>query len=111
MDIRNAPFQNGGISEIDGVRVTSDEDAFKFHCFDIADGAKYTFAFLFGWLPALVYAGWWEILWGVYHKRKTRLIDANFKRDWVSKIVAISSLGIPVLLAGWMALKYISGVE
>lgn len=35
---------------------------------------------------ASIYAGWWDMIWYQYHKRKTRLIDKEFKRDWVSRV-------------------------
>lgn len=105
MDIRNAPFHGDGIAHFNGVRITSEEDEFKFHCYDIADGAKYAFALLFGWLPALIYTGWWEIAWYQYHKRITKLIDAKFETDWISGAVIFIALAVPMFLAGWVAIN------
>lgn len=58
MEIKNAPFQGEVAVYVNNLLVTSEADKFKLECFDIADGAKYVFALLFGWVPALVYTGW-----------------------------------------------------
>lgn len=95
MEIKNAPFRDIGMSNL------NEMDSFKFSCIDIADGAKYSFALYFAWTYAVVYAGLWEMMWGVYHKRKTKLIDENFKRDWISRIVVFTSVAIPVSVVGF----------
>ena len=92
VDIRNAPFWTSEITS-----TSTEIERFKFGCYDTTDGPNYVFAAFFGWLPAAVYAGWWEIIWYQYHKRKTRLIGKNFKRDWVNKIVVFISVAMPVL--------------
>lgn len=93
MDIKNAPFRGLGMSDF------SEKDNFKFHCIDIADGAKYSSALFFAWVYAVIYSGWWEVIWNQYHKRKTKLIDKNFKVDWINKIVVFISVAIPALIA------------
>lgn len=101
MEIRNAPFHGEGIAYFNNVLITSEADKFKHECFDIADGAKYIFAFMFGWGPAAVYTGWWEIIWGQYYKR-TGQIDKNFRRDLISIIVSLASVAITILVLGWV---------
>ena len=54
-------------------------------------GANLIFTLYFGWIYAIIYTGWWEIFWCQYHKRKTKLLGDDFKRDWISKTVAVVS--------------------
>lgn len=108
-EVVNAPFYGDGIWHTNGVLSSSEADVFKSRCFNASDSGPLAFSLLFGWIPALVYTGWWEIVWGVYHKRKTRLIDARFKRDWISKTVIFSSVAIPLLIIAWGAWKMTVG--
>lgn len=89
-EIRNAPFDHPDITTGSGAL-----DVFKFGCY-ASDGMLYALALFFGWLPAMLYAGWWEIIWHQYHKRMTRQIDAHFRRDWISRIVVFISIAVPV---------------
>jgi hypothetical protein len=59
-DARNAPFFDG----FDSSDATT-RDRFKIYCLDVGADTNYVFASIFGWLPALIYAGWWEIIWMV----------------------------------------------
>lgn len=99
MELWNAPFHHQEIIHSNGVLQSSQEEVFKYECFNSADGARYAFAFLFGWVPALIYHGWWEIIWHQYHKRKTKFIDESFKADWINRIVVFISIAIPALIA------------
>lgn len=107
MDIKNAPFHGDGIVHFNGIRVSSEKDEFKLHCYDIADGAKFVFSLLFGWLFAVIYTGWWEIIWNQYHTSKTKLIDKSFKTDWVNKIIVFVSVAVPAFLSIWMWIDWI----
>lgn len=91
-------------------------------CANIADGASLVFTAFLGWIYAAIYTGWWEILWYQYHKRKTNLLANDFKRDWISKSVAVISkyialfaflaiILIPFALAGLYALQKLGMVK
>ena len=99
IEIRNAPFHGEGIAYFNGERITSEADEFKFHCFDIADGARYVGALLFGWVYAVIYHGWWEGIWHQYHKRVTKQMDKNFKTDFVNIVVVFFSIALPAGIA------------
>lgn len=100
-EIRNAPFQTSEITS-----TSNDIERFKFGCIDTADA--YVFALLFGWIPASVYAGWWEIVWYQYHKKKTKLIGKEFKTDWVNKIVVVTSITVSILVMVWVVWRAIA---
>ncbi len=103
VDIRNAPFQTSEITS------TSNEvERFKFDCYDTTDGPNYVFAFWFGWIPAVAYAGWWEIIWGLYHKKVTKLIDKDFKRDFVTTFVIFFSITILAIILSWLAYRFLT---
>lgn len=109
IEIRNAPFHGEGVVYSDGILITSEADKAKLKCFDFADGANFLFALWFGWIYALVYTGWWEIIWGIYQKRKTKWINQNFRRDWISLIVIFISMAITVFVAGLIIAKFFAG--
>lgn len=94
-EIRNGPFM-----------VYSDVPFQKtmnmLHCNGGSGGGARSFTTLFGWIFAFLYAGWWEMLWYVYHQRKTHLIDAVFRHDFLSKIAIVFSVLVPVLFALWL---------
>ena len=50
---------------------------------NIADGASYAFAILFGWIPAAAYVGFWEICWRIKHRRQLQQMGKSFKGKWV----------------------------
>ncbi len=60
-------------------------------CANIADGASIVFTAFFGWIYGVIYIGWWEMAWYQYHKHKTGLIDENFKRDAINKVIVTIS--------------------
>ena len=92
-EVINAPFYHSEIwSDASAV------DIFKSRCIDNSDSGPLAFSLGLGWIPALIYTGWWEIAWHQYHKRKTKLIDKNFKTDWINRIVVFASVVIPALL-------------
>ncbi len=105
MDIRNAPFHGEGIVYFNGVLETSEADVVKHNCFDIADGGKYVGAILFGWIYALIYTGWWKIIWYQYHKRASKLIEKSFKIDWFNKVIILASGAISVFAIGLFIAK------
>lgn len=98
--IREAPFYTSEIRPD-----SSYIEKFKYSCNDIGD-TQVAAAFLLGWLPALVYTGWWDMAWYEYHKRKTKLIDGRFKRDWISRIVVFLSIALPALIAAWAGWRW-----
>lgn len=116
-DIRNGPFS---VNNNYPWQKSWDDPGTK--CANIADGASIVFTAFFGWIYAAIYTGWWEILWYHYHKRKTRLLTDDFKRDWISKAVAVISkyitlfmllaiILIPFALAGLYALQKLGMVK
>jgi len=105
--IKNAPFHGEGIVTVNGVIVSSLADQIKQGCFDIADNAPYVFARAFGWLPTMIYVGWCEMVWVLYHKYKTKLINENFKIDWVNKVVVSASIILPILFLLMSAAEYL----
>lgn len=67
-------------------------------CANVADGASIVFMVFFGWIYAVIYTGLWEMLWYRYHKRKTKLLEKEFRRDWISKIAAVIAKYITLLI-------------
>lgn len=60
------------------------------------DGANLAFSLIFGWIPATVYVGWWELLWRfLYRKRQKTSKD---KARLLSSIVIIFSLLISLVV-------------
>lgn len=94
MEIRNAPFLGRGVFDN-----SSERDKLLFSCFDVGDGAKFVFALFFGWIYAAVYAGWWEIVWNLCHRKVTGLIGREFKGDWVSRVVVFISMAVTIFIA------------
>lgn len=92
-DIRNSPFV---VSSDPNFPDQKTWDIPK--CANIADGASLVFTLLFGWIYATIYTGWWEALWYQHHKRRTRLLDNEFKRDWISRLVVWVSATITISL-------------
>jgi hypothetical protein len=92
-DIRNGPFW-----VVDGYPWQKSWDDLGTKCANFGDGASIVFALMFGWLYATIYTGWWEMIWFQYHRRKTKLIGDEFKRDWFNKIVVGISVTIPALI-------------
>jgi hypothetical protein len=101
-EIRNIPF-----TWAQSMHHSREQGDFLFNCIDIGDGGSLGFALLFGWLYTAIYAGWWEIIWHQYHKRKTKLIDKDFKTDWISEIVIFISIAIPALLAVYAGMNWL----
>jgi len=85
-DIRNGPFW-----VVDGHPWQKSWDDPGTKCSNIADGASIVFTAFFGWIYGLIYIGWWEMVWYQYHKRKTGLINENFRRDALNKVIVIIS--------------------
>lgn len=85
-DIRNGPF---GVNNDYPWQKSWDDPGVK--CANIADGASLVFTLYFGWVYGVIYIGWWEMAWYQYHKRKSGLIDKNFKRDAINKVVVTIS--------------------
>ncbi|MDB2414383.1 hypothetical protein N9W34_01265 [Rickettsiales bacterium] len=54
---------------------------------NIADGASNIFYAFFGWIPATVYVGMWELLWVVFYRKKIKNIGINYKGRRLSKII------------------------
>ena len=92
-DIRNGPFVVNLDPDIPDQKTWN-----MVECANIADGASLVFTLLFGWVYASIYTGWWEMIWYQYHKRKTLLINKDFKRDWISRVVVWVSATITILM-------------
>lgn len=91
-DIRNKPFT------VDSNPNTPWQKSWDMpDCANIGDGANLIFTLMFGWLYAIIYTGWWEVAWHLYHKQHTRLIDTSFKRDILSALVVLISKSLTVL--------------
>jgi hypothetical protein len=92
-DIRNGPFS---VYSDYPWQKSWDDPGTK--CANIADGASIIFTAFFGWIYAIIYTGWCEILWYRYHKRRTKLLTDDFKRDWISRIVVWISAIITTII-------------
>ncbi len=99
-----------------------DQPVWDMGCANIADGASLVFTFFFGWIYGSIYTGWWEIVWYQYHKRRTGLIDENFKRDILTRIVVFISrlvaklilfvvIALPFAVAGYYILRWLGLLE
>jgi succinate dehydrogenase hydrophobic anchor subunit len=53
-----------------------------------ADGANLIFTMLFGWIFAIVYVGWWELLWRVIHRREIRRL--KLRKRFSNLVIAFS---------------------
>ncbi|MEM6712715.1 MAG: hypothetical protein AAF590_10590 [Pseudomonadota bacterium] len=71
------------------------------HHINTEDGAQNVFTLLFGWVPALTYAGLWEAAWRIRHRRKLRTMGARYQGRWFSNVVIALALP-PTLLFVWM---------
>ncbi|MFP4097880.1 MAG: hypothetical protein ACLFU1_03740 [Alphaproteobacteria bacterium] len=92
--IRNGPFVVN--NDYPWQRIWDDYGG---QCANIGGDASLVFTlYVGGWIYASIYTGWWNIIWAQYHKRKTKLIDAHFKRDLLTKIVVFVSYCIAKLL-------------
>lgn len=92
-DIKNGPF---GVNNDYPWQKSWDDSGVK--CANIADGASLVFTLFFGWIYAMIYTGWWEVIWYKYYKRKAQLIDKDFRRDWISKITVWVSKYITIFV-------------
>lgn len=115
-DIRNGPFWVA-----DDYPWQKSWDDPGVDCVSSQMGAR-VFTLLFGWIYAAIYTGWWEMIWYQYLKRRTGLIDENFKRDILTKtVVFISTLvaklilfvviALPFAVAGYHILEWLDLLE
>jgi hypothetical protein len=58
------------------------------------DGAQNAFALLFGWIPAVAYVGFWELVWRIRHRHKIQQLGATFKGKWYSTILIVCSVPV-----------------
>ncbi len=54
--------------------------------------ASYDFMKSFGWIPALVYVGWWELIWRIYHHHHIEKYPGSYKGKWHSDIIIIIAI-------------------
>ncbi|AGH97843.1 hypothetical protein [Micavibrio aeruginosavorus] len=100
-DIGNGPFV------VDGNPNTPWQKTWDIpNCADIADGASIVSTLFFGWLYAIIYTGWWDMVWYQYHKRRTKMIDDGFKRDICSQVVFVTSKIVTILVILFMILIF-----
>lgn len=80
-------------------------------CIGPGMGANLIFTLYFGWIYAVLYTGWWEIIWYQYYKRRTGLIGPDFRRDIISKVIAaISYVAARLALLIIVALPFAVGI-
>ncbi len=65
-------------------------NSFVVECVNSADGASLLYTRIFGWLYAIVYTGFWLMMWRKYHEKRTKLIKQKYQWDkfhqWIIKI-------------------------
>lgn len=57
-------------------------------------GLPEVFYLVLGWIPAAAYAGFFELIWRIRHRKTIRALDKAFKGRWVSNGLIIFSLPI-----------------
>lgn len=75
-----------------------------------ADGANIAFARILGWLPAVTYVGWWELVWRLFYRKK--LIGSKLQMrisSWVIGLSLFASLFVAILEC--FPLGYSKGLE
>jgi hypothetical protein len=83
-------------------------------CADIADGASLAFTLFFGWIYAIIYTGWWVIVWRQFHHRKIWRVPEKFKSDvltvavfHISRILSMAVFILLCLSAFALAILYV----
>lgn len=77
------------------------------HHVNPAADSQYIFAFGFGWIPAAIYAGMWELLWRIKNRRLIRDIGNVYKGKWLSNIVILfMSLPFVIYFLLYLLSKY-----
>ncbi len=93
IDIRNAPF----IKSTYNIPNPSQTDIFKAECYDITvEEKRYNSAYLLALIYAVIYHGWWKIIWYQYHKIRVGFIGKEIKVSWLDKGIIIGSIIIPI---------------
>lgn len=100
-EIINLPFLGEGIIN-DSTTNEVKRYALERNCYNDGGGIVLSLIAVFGWIPAIIYTGWWGILWSSYHRRITKKVDRHFKQDWVSSIIIWASIILPFFIAGYI---------
>ncbi|MFO1242528.1 MAG: hypothetical protein U1E36_04920 [Rickettsiales bacterium] len=58
---------------------------------NVGSGASFVFFLFFGWIPATMYVGWWELAWRKYYRSKMISLRKGLGDDWFSNLVIIIS--------------------
>ncbi|MCH2548360.1 MAG: hypothetical protein MK052_12240, partial [Alphaproteobacteria bacterium] len=68
------------------------------HHVNIADGASNVFLLYLGWLPALMIAGWWKLLWRRQHRNKMISLRKGLGDDRIANLIISLSYYMTLLL-------------
>ncbi|MEM7069126.1 MAG: hypothetical protein AAF478_09600 [Pseudomonadota bacterium] len=70
------------------------------HHVNKADGAQLVFTLLYGWVPAVIYAGFWELVWRIWRRNKIRNAGENYRGRWFSNAVILMGLFFALVIFG-----------
>jgi hypothetical protein len=65
---------------------------------NIADGASNIFYLYLGWVPAVGYAGFFELLWRIKHRAFIKNMGKQFSGRWFSNFVVITAIPVWIFM-------------
>ncbi len=73
-------------------------------------GPRFAFIIVFGWMPAIVWTGCWELLWQFYHRRVTKQIDSAYAFSLFNRLFAFVAMLLSVILFIYILLLLIASI-